>query len=211
MDLTEEERKFIEDDYLKQTIKQNNNNRDIEKLQQDKEYQESLLRDRMKEIIIKRRLEFENIISSIKFEPRNILLKDDEKLLRIPFHLLNDNDRIRRKFIDETFYNIKNGTEFINYNKYLSQISGKDFSLNGKFVSFKNLYISKVIFDENIDLVDYIFIYNDKEYRLPLSVDDSSESIGHILTSECPYTSTNLYPEITDIVNKIFIIKAQLR
>lgn len=208
MDLTEEERKIIENDYLNQEMKEIKKTSFIEKLEQDKEYLEGLLHDKLKEVLIKREADRLSILEKINFEPRSILSKEDEKFLRIPILMLKDNEKNKRKLIEDTLNNIKTGKEFINYNRYMNS----DFELKN-YLAVSGLYIdpSKAIINEVLNLADVIIKYQDKEYRFPLDFEQSSEVIGSILLSGKEIRSEDLYPETTKIKNEIDTIKYQLK
>ncbi len=207
MDLTEEELKIIENDYLRE-MKQISKNVNIERLEQDKEYLEGLFRDKLKEVLFQREIDRNEIFKKINFEPRSILSKVDEKLLRIPNSMLNEADKNKRKLIEQTLDNIKNGSEFINYNKY-NNINFQP----GVYLSVNKLYIdlNKTIVNDVISLADVIISYQNIEYRIPLNFDQSSEIIGNILLSGKEIHSVDLYPEITKIKNDIDTIKYKLK
>lgn len=203
-DLTEEERKFIENDYTEQEL---NKMYRSEKINQDIEYYESSLKDKLKEINIKRQKYFEDILKNINLNSRDILNKDDQNLLRIPISMLKENEKNRRKLVEETLDNIKNGIEFLNYNR----LYNSDFKLNNYF-SISNLYINldKIIVDDTLNLVDVFLFFNNKEYRLPLNSEQSSEVIGNILLSGKEIKNYNLYPDVIDIINKLKIVKTSI-
>jgi hypothetical protein len=201
--LTPEEKEIIEKHEYEEQLKRSkeNNIKNKEILKQNNEYYQSLYNDKMKEIETERDQIFENIISTFNFDFRNILTIEDQKILRIPISMMTENEKIKRKLIEDTSHNINEKKEFFNYNRYLNpdfKIDYYYYNLKGYFVNLKKVHI-----DMKLKLVDVFLNYNNVEYRIPLNNKESMVIIKIFESKNIKIQSYDLYPKISEIKNKI--------
>lgn len=198
--LTKEEKEIIKKHEHEEQMKRSN-----EILIQNIEYNQSLYDDMIKEIEKTRKKEFDKILSSFNFEIKDILKIEDQKLLRIPISMMTENEKIRRKLIEDTFDNIKSGNEFFNYNKYFDsnfKIDYYYYNLKGYFVNLKTVYI-----DPDLELADVFVNYNNNQYKIPLNHEESMIIIKIFESKKLKMQTIKLSPDASEIKYTISLLK----